>query len=142
MIGYAFLRGRNYELGGALGVHATDVEVALEGQASIGGASQQFERRSRDVLAPLPTLGVFGTVEIAPRLTLGGRVDYLSLNIGDYDGELINAQASIVYRLLDNVEIGLGYRFVDYQVDVTRERLVGRFEYQFHGPSVFLQLGF
>jgi len=142
-VGYAFARGENYEIGGAIGVHATDFEVSLSGQGTIGGnpvASTQTRRRS--ALAPLPTLGLFGTWEVASRLTVGARIDYLSLSIDDYDGRLINAQANIVYRLWENVGIGLMYRYVDYRLEVEKEDYFGRIEYKFNGPAVFLQLGF
>jgi hypothetical protein len=142
-VGYAFARGPNYEVGGAIGLHATDFEVSLSGQGTIAGnpvASTQTRRRS--ALAPLPTVGLFGTWEVAPRVTIGGRIDYLSLSIGDYDGRLINTQATIAYRLWENVGIGLMYRYVDYRLDVEKNDYLGRIQYKFNGPAIFLQLGF
>ena len=142
-VGYAFARGDNYEIGGAIGLHATDFEVALTGQGTVGGNPvQSTQTRRRSALAPLPTLGFFGTWEVAPRLTVGGRIDYLSLSIDDYDGRLINTQATIVYRLWENVGVGLMYRYVDYRLEVTKEDYFGRIEYKFNGPAIFLQLGF
>lgn len=141
-IGYAFIRTPTIEIGGAIGLHATDVEASIEGEGRIGNASAQVTRRSKDFLAPLPTVGLFGHAEIVPRLTLGGRIDYLSLSIGDYDGRLINAEATIAYRLFRNVGVGAGYRLVNYRVGVDKERYSGRFRYEFSGPTVFLQFGF
>lgn len=141
-VGYAFVRTPRLEIGGAIGVHATDVEASIEGEGRIGNASAQVTRRSKQFLAPLPTVGLFGHVEIVPRLTLGGRIDYLSLSIGDYDGRLINAEATLAYRLFRNVGIGAGYRHVNYRVGVEKERYTGRFRYEFSGPTVFLQFGF
>ena len=142
-IGYAFARGDNYEIGGAIGLHATDFEVALTGQGTVAGNPvQSTQTRRRSALAPLPTLGFFGTWEVAPRLTVGGRIDYLSLSIDDYDGRLINTQATIVYRLWENVGVGLMYRYVDYRLEVEKNDYLGRIEYKFNGPAVFLQLGF
>ncbi|MGZ8360298.1 MAG: hypothetical protein ACXWUX_07235 [Allosphingosinicella sp.] len=141
-VGWAFARGENYEVGGALGLHATDFEVAISGQGSVNGTPFQSVARRRDVLAPLPTLGLFGTVEVAPQVTLGARVDFMSLGIDDYDGRLINFQASAVYRIFENVGVGVGYRYVDYRVDVEKTDWVGRVRYRFSGPNVFLQVGF
>ncbi|XHS00857.1 hypothetical protein ACFB49_24580 [Sphingomonas sp. DBB INV C78] len=141
-VGYAFLRKENYEFGAALGLHATDFEVKLEGQGSVGGAASSVQARKRDVLAPLPTIGLFGAWEIAPKLTINGRVDYLSLKIDDYDGRLINAQAAISYRFHKNIGAGVMYRYVDYRVDVDKENWQGRVSYEFSGPSIFLQVGF
>jgi len=141
-VGYSFIRKPNLELGGAIGLHATDFAVALEGQASTGGAPTQFEARRRELLAPLPTLGLYGRYEIAPRVELGGNADFLSLSYGDYDGRLINAQASVSYRVLKNVGVGVMYRYVDYRLDVEKDDWVGRLTYDFSGPAVFLLAGF
>jgi hypothetical protein len=142
VVGYELIHRRTYELGIALGVHATKVKVEMSGQGSIGGASATLQSRDEDLLAPLPTIGVFGAAQLMPRLTLNGRVDYLSLKIDQYKGRLVNAQASASYEIFDHVSLGIAYRYVDYRVDVDRERVEGRFTYRFSGPSAFLRLGF
>jgi hypothetical protein len=77
----------------AVGLHVTQFSVALEGQGHVGSAAVQTQNRKRDALAPLPTVGLYGAYQVTPRLSLGGRVDYLSLKVSDYDGRLINAEA-------------------------------------------------
>jgi hypothetical protein len=141
-VGYSFVRKPNVELGVALGLHATDFAVGLEGQATVGAQTAVFQARRKELLAPLPTIGIYGTYEIAPRVELGGNFDYLSLGIGDYDGKLVNAEANISYRLFKNFGIGLAYRYVDYRLDVEKEAYTGRLTYEFSGPVVFLVAGF
>lgn len=141
-IGWAFVRKPDLEVGVALGLHATDLGFSFEGDGTIGGVPASGEQRAEDVLAPLPTVGLFTTFQPMPRLNVGGRVDYLSLSIDDYDGRLINAQAQVSYRVLPNVGIGVMYRHVDYRVDVEKERVFGRFAYAFSGPAVYLEAGF
>jgi hypothetical protein len=141
-VGWAFLRGPNYEAGASLGVHATDFTFELSGSGTVNGTTFATQVRRRSVLAPLPTLGLFGTYQVAPGWTIGARVDFMSLSIGDYDGRLINAQASVVYRFTNNIGVGAGYRLVDYRVDVEKDNWVGRADYQFSGPNIFVQVGF
>ncbi|MCJ8157748.1 outer membrane beta-barrel protein [Sphingomonas sp. LaA6.9] len=141
-LGYAFVREDNFEIGAALGLHATDFEIQIEGIGNVGGATGQFESRRRSALAPLPTVGLFGAYEIMPKLTLTGRIDYLSLSIDDYDGRLINTQAALTYRVFKNVGIGAMYRYVDYRLDVEKPEWEGRIAYEFKGPAIFLQVGF
>lgn len=141
-LNYSFVRKDNVEAGIALGLHATKFKVSLEGAGSVGGQAVQSNRGGEDFLAPLPTVGIFANYEIAPRLTIGGRVDYLSLKVSDYDGRLINAQAKLSYRIFKNVGIGAGYRYVDYRVDVDKDRYTGRFQYKFSGPAILLEAGF
>ena len=141
-VGWAFARGDNYEFGASLGLHATDFAFAIEGEGSVNGAPFSTEIRRADVLAPLPTIGLFGSWEIVNDLTLNARIDFMSLGIGDYDGRLFNAQANLTYRIFDNIGVGVGYRYVDYRLDVEKDDWVGRAEYAFNGPQVFLQAGF
>lgn len=141
-VGYAFVHNDKFELGAALGAHVTNIEASISGQGSVGNASATTEARSQKVLAPLPTIGIFGTAELLPRLNLNARVDYLSLKIDDYKGRLINAQASLGYRVLKNIGIGIAWRYVDYRLDIDKERVFGRFSYRFSGPAAFLRVGF
>jgi hypothetical protein len=138
-VGYSFIHNEKVEIGAAIGVHATNFEASVSGNGQIAGTPVQSEVRRQEFLAPIPTLGLYGSTELAPGLTLSARVDYLSLKIDDYDGSLLNTQAAIAYRVFGNVAIGAMYRFVDYKVDVEKERYTGRFEYKFMGPSLFLR---
>ena len=141
-IGWAFARGANYEIGGAIGLHATNIALAIEGQGSVGGTPATIQQRREDFLAPLPTIGLFGSYEVMPGLTLSARLDFLSLSIDDYDGRLINTEVSAAYRFTRNIGAGILYRYVDYRVDVEKETYVGRFAYEFNGPAVFVEVGF
>jgi hypothetical protein len=141
-LGYAFFRRPNAEIGGAIGLHATDFSVSFEGVGTVGGAPASNQVRRHDFLAPMPTIGLFGTWEIAPRLILGGRIDWLSLGLGDYDGRLFNTQASLQYRFARNFGAGIMFRYVDYRVDVEKPNYEGRFTYSFAGPAIFLEAGF
>jgi long-subunit fatty acid transport protein len=141
-VGYAFVHNDKADLGVALGLHVTQFEVGLEGQGYIGNAAVQTQARKRDALAPLPTVGLYGAYQVTPKLTVGGRVDYLSLKVSDYDGRLINAQATASYRLFQNVGVGVMYRYVDYNLDIEKERWNGEIAYQFKGPAVFLEVAF
>jgi hypothetical protein len=141
-VGWAFARGENYEVGGAIGLHATDITVSIEGQGTVDGSAVQIQQRRQDFLAPLPTLGLFANFEVMPGLVAGARVDFLSLSVDDYDGRLINLQASLAYRITRNIGVGVLYRYVDYRVDVEKEEYVGRFAYEFNGPALFVEVGF
>jgi hypothetical protein len=142
-LGYNFIQRPNAEFGVVLGLHATDFKVALDGTTSAGGSgSIVLERRAKDFVAPLPTIGVVGAVEVYPRVILSGRADYLSLKVGDYDGSILNAQASLGYRVTDNIEVGATWRYVDYGLEVEKERYTADVDYKFSGPAIYLRAGF
>jgi hypothetical protein len=142
-IGYDIVRKKNLELGLALGGHITNFEVALNGQGTVAGSAVfSSEARRKSVLAPLPTVGAYGAVGIAPRLMLTARVDWLQLKIDDYKGRLWNVQAELNYRLFKNVGIGVMYRYVDYRLDATKPNWTGSMTYKFNGPAAVLRIGF
>ena len=141
-IGYSFIRNDKVDFGAAVGLHVTQFTVGLEGQGHVGAAAVQSQTRKRDALAPLPTLGLYGAYQVTDRLSLGGRVDYLSLKVSDYDGRLINAEARLSYRVFQNVGVGVMYRYVDYDLDIEKDRWNGEVAYKFKGPALFLQAAF
>ncbi|MFL6856751.1 MAG: outer membrane beta-barrel protein [Allosphingosinicella sp.] len=141
-LGWAFVRKPNWEMGVALGLHATDIKTELSGQGHVGTATSQVQTRRDKVLAPLPTIGLFASVEPIRDLTFSGRVDVLSLKIDKYDGKLLNAQLAVSWRFMKNIGAGIAYRYVDYRLDVTQTNAIGRFAYKFHGPSLFMTFGF
>ncbi len=141
-VGYAFIRTDRAELGAAIGLHATNFELSLQGDAEVDIGILRRQNQERTFLAPMPTVGVFGTYEVTPRLILTGRADYLSLDIGDYDGSILNAQAAIAYKVTDMIEVGAAYRYVDYGLDVDKGRYTASVDYDFSGPALFIRAGF
>lgn len=142
-VGYDIVKKKNLELGLALGGHITNFEVALSGTGTVSGSAVvTSEARKKSVLAPLPTVGAYGAVGLAPRLMLTARVDWLQLKIDDYKGRLWNVQAELNYRLFKNVGIGVMYRYVDYRLDATKPKWTGSMDYKFNGPAAVLRIGF
>jgi hypothetical protein len=127
--GYSFVKNDREEMGVALGLHVTDFTTSL------GAAA--FGTKSGDTLAPLPTIGAYGAYAFTPQWLLSGRVDYFSLKYNDYDGRLLNATAGLDYRFHRNFGVGLGYRYIDYDVSVTKSSYNGDVKYRFSGPVIY-----
>lgn len=141
-LGYSFFKTRDAEVGAVAGVHVTDFKVALEGDGLVNGQPVASRREQRDEVVPLPTLGVYAGFAFAPNWVAAGRIDVLSLKVGDYRGKLLNVQANLVYRFTPNVGLGLGYRYDDYKLKANRGDWRGRLEYKFSGPQVLVDVGF
>jgi hypothetical protein len=142
VVGFSFVRRDNLELGAAIGLHATSFDAVLSGEGRIGEAQTQSLRRQRDLLAPMPTVGLYGGYQATPRLTLTARADYMSLSSGKYDGRILNTEARANYRVWKNIGVGAMYRYVDYQFDIEKSRWNGRLDYTFSGPALFVQAAF
>ncbi len=141
-LGYSFFKTPDAEVGAVLGLHVTDFKVALQGDGLVNGQPVSSRREQREEVVPLPTLGVYAGVAFAPNWLASGRIDVLSLKVGDYRGKLLNMQANLIYRFTPNVGVGLGYRFDDYRLRATRDDWRGKLEYKFSGPQVLMDIGF
>ena len=141
-VGYSFIQRTDLEDGAALGLHATDFTLSISGEIAGNEFEAESEARRRSILAPLPTVGLYGTWRIGRNFEANGRVDYLSLTIDDYDGELINAQAGINYSITRNIAIGAAYRYVRYRIGVDKELWNGRMTYELNGPALIAQASF
>lgn len=141
VLGYSFIKNDRAELGGSLGLHATQFDVAVRGEAQVGEAEFQTESRRREFLAPLPTVGAYAGYQVTPKVVINGRVDWMSLGMDEFSGSILNAQASVGYRIWGPVEIGAAYRFVDYGLEVDKPEYTLDADYDFSGPALFLRIG-
>lgn len=141
-LGYSFIRTEYGEMGASVGLHATDFNVGIRGQSVGPGGTRQSDHRSESFLAPLPTVGLYGTYQVTPQIILNGRADYLSLTVGDYSGGITNLEASAAYRFSPMFAAGLSWRYVAYDLEVNKDTLDARLDYNFSGPTAFVRMSF
>ena len=140
--GYSFIKDPVAEAGVGFGLHITDFSTGLSGIGSGPNGSAAFQNEKRDTLVPLPTAGLYGTYKVSDQVSLRGRVDFLSFKYDDYDGRLINWMASVDWRFARNWGAGVGYRYVDYKLDASNPDFRGEINYNFKGPTIFLNAAF
>lgn len=141
-IGLLLLQRPKFEFGPTLGLHLTSFTFEAEGQGSVGGVSGTYSTRRRQIWAPLPTVGGFILWRPTEKLQLETRVDWLSLSIDEYRGAILNTEVGASYRIRPRINLGMLYRYVDYDLEVRRSKWTGEANYQFSGPAVFLDIGF
>jgi hypothetical protein len=145
LIGYSFLKTKDYELGAGLGGHVTDFTIDISGNASVNTvppSAVSSTVRHHHVLAPVPTLSLYGGVSVTKGLQFNARVDWLSLKIDKYNGKILNLQGGFTYNVHKNIGLGLLYRYVDYKLGVNQDTWTGQVNYKFNGPSLVLHVGF
>lgn len=128
--GYSFIKDDKKEFGAALGLFVTDFKASL--------ATVNLGVSEGDTLAPLPTIGVFGAYAFTPKWLVSGRIDYFTLDWDQYDGSFTNVQASVDYRFTRHFGVGLGYRYVNYNLESSDDSWNGEIEYKFSGPQLYL----
>lgn len=133
--GYSFYRDGRNELSVLIGAHVTSFQTSLAGR---NGTLNE----SADRTLPLPTIGLQGAWEFGGNWRLSGSVNFFAIEYGDYEGSLTNATGSIEYRFAPNWTVGAGYTTNQYNLDVTKGTLRGKFDYTFSGPLLFVTGGF
>jgi hypothetical protein len=141
-----FLKTERSHLGVGVGLHAADVDISLvaEISGSIGGngAGTTVRAESASVLAPLPNASLVGGIMLSDGVYLSGHLGVMSLNYGKYDGGLFSARGALEWRPWQNVGLGAAYQYVDLDVKVDEGTRTEDYDFRFHGPILFLSVGF
>lgn len=126
---------RHHKVGFGGGIHWLDIGAVIDGTIVVDGNSQSA-RRSVSADGPVPNIGAWYTRSLSPRWAFRGRLDVLSLSVGDYSGLLLNTGAGFNYQAFENVGIGVAYNYflTDFKID--RPSWNGDFETRFNGLYV------
>ena len=118
------------------------VKASIE--AGVGGSIEGIGSGHYDVSAdvPLPTIGLYATLALTDRLSVGGRAGFLSLNIDDDEGTLYDLFASADYFFTKNFGIGIGYKFVRADVKVQKDTYRQLYDIRQSGPVAYVTFGF
>ena len=133
--GFSFIQDGWHELGFLVGIHFTELTLELD-------ADNGSVEASTDLLAPLPTIGIYGTWAFTKELSLAARFQYFALQFGDYGGEILNANLSFEYTFLRNLGVGVGFEYFGVGIDADQDDFSGRSTYEFYGPWIFLNAHF
>ena len=139
-LGYRIHADETWDLSALLGAHVTDFKFTLTGEAIVGPDRLRSDESGRTVLAPLPTIGAQAKYRPAKWLELRARADAFKLAIGDYEGRLINLEASVTGAITDHLAAGVAWRSTDYRVRVDDDDFAANLDYGFDGFRLFARL--
>ena len=130
--GYRFLFGDRAELTPTFGVQIAEVEANAV-------VRNRVLREEESGVAPLPLLGLEGRFDITKRWSFEARVQYLTANIDEVDGSILDARAAITWRLNPHLLFGLGYRTFTIEVDSQDVDDPGLVDMTTEGPLLFMR---
>lgn len=141
--GRVISRGQKHELGGGLGVHMMDIVTTLEGEAFIGdNIDTSVERRSVDVIAPLPNIGFWYFWTPSERWALSARIDWFGIEINDIKATLWNIAPGVSYQITRHFDVGLNYRYFQTKIDISSDNWSGNATLGFSGPLLTVGASF
>jgi hypothetical protein len=133
--GYSFFKRRDKELGVGFGLHVASIDAKI--QTSAGTAE------GGDVTAPLPVLSLYGAFALTNEWSVRFRGDWLSLNYGDYSGDVRSVGIDVLYQPWRNVGFGLGTRSLVVDLEIEKSGgWNGQARTSFSGPTAFMTVSF
>jgi len=133
-VGRSFIKNEQHDFGVGIGVHNLDISVFIEGDIVVDDESTEFFRGEADNSQPLPNVGTWYNYSPARNWLLHGRVDWISANIGDYDGTLWNISAGVNYQVFRHLGIDLSYEFFNLNLAVDKSDWKGDVDMRYSGP--------
>ena len=137
-LGFSIVRNETAELGLSAGLSAARIEAGLSGTVEGIGSGSGFV--SAEV--PLPSLGLYGTLALTKKLSIGGRAGLFSIDIDEDEGDLQDFFASVDYFFTKNVGVGLGYKYINIDVTIKEDDYRQIYKIRQSGPVAYLSLGF
>jgi len=133
-IGYTwyFYKKERSEIGVSGGLHVMDLYASLN---ETGFAVSE----AGDVTAPLPVIGINGSLAFAKKWVFTGRAQLFALEFDDFSGRLAWIHLTLQHDTFRNVGFGFGYDYFNIDVDTEDDEFKGSVEYRFSGPLAFVQ---
>jgi hypothetical protein len=128
--GYRFYASNRAELTGTFGIQIASVEANAVVRSRV-------IRESEDGVAPLPLIGVEGRYDFSDHWSVEGRLQYLSANIDDVDGSIMDGRLALTWRLNPYLVFGFGYRNFSVEIDSRNLDTPGLVDMKISGPLLF-----
>lgn len=130
--GYRFIARDRAELTASLGVQVADVEANAVVRSRV-------VRDAESGVAPLPLVGLEGRFDFSSRWSAEGRVQYLTAEIDEVDGSILDWRFALAWRKNPHLLFGLGYRSFTIEVDSQNEDTPGLVDMSIDGPLLFVR---
>ena len=133
-IGRSFYKNAQNDFGVGVGIHNLDLNAYIEGEVIIDDESTGVKKYPAGDSQILPNIGAWYNFSPAKRWLLHSRVDWISADIGSYDGALWNVSAGVNYQAWRHVGIDLSWQYFDLRIDVDKTDWIGSAKMRYSGP--------
>jgi len=142
---YSFFNNGKVTFGVNGGISSLWSDLTLSGEGTIpgGGSASGTIAESKNVIFPIPVIGVHFEMTLIKRLFWKVDENFFAASISGYDGNLNELSTSITYFPTKNVGVGAGFASTMYNIKTsgsTGGEL--RVRYGFSGPTAYVQLLF
>ena len=135
-VGRSFVKNEQHDFGAGLGIHNLDLSTYIGGEIMIDDVTTGYQRGDASASQILPNVGVWYNFSPASRWLLHGRVDWISADIGKYDGTLWNTNLGVNFQAWRHVGFDLSYQYFNLDLTVDKDDWRGGAELTYSGPVI------
>lgn len=133
-VGRSFIKNAQNDFGVGIGIHYLDMDAYIEGEVIIDDETTGVQRAEVGDSQPLPNIGAWYNYSPAKRWLLHARVDWISANIGDYDGTLWNTSVGVNFQAWRHVGFDLAWQYFNMNLKVDKDDWRGGVDLTYSGP--------
>lgn len=137
-LGRSFYKNEQNDFGLGVGLHNLDLNLFIQGEIR---ESAEPRRKNESANQPLPNIGGWYNYSPARNWLIHGRVDWISADIGDYDGGLWNVNLGVAYQAWRHVGFDLTWQYFNLHVDVDKSDWIGGVDLTYSGPVLAVTFG-
>ena len=135
-VGRSWIKNAQHDFGVGVGIHNLDVELYIEGLIAVNNEEPEFSRDEVGGNQILPNIGAWYNFSPAKRWLLHARVDWISADVGDYDGTLWNTTLGVNFQAWRHVGIDLYWQYFNLNGGAEKDDWRGRLDLTYSGPVV------
>ncbi|NNK32943.1 MAG: hypothetical protein HKP02_07455 [Xanthomonadales bacterium] len=135
-VGRSLVKKPRHDFGIGAGIHNLDISTFIGGEVIVDEDTTGYQRADASASQILPNAGAWYNFSPARRWLLHGRVDWISANIGDYDGTMWNTNIGVNFQAFQHVGFDLSYQFFDIDLSVDKSDWRGGVNLRYSGPVV------
>ena len=129
-------KNEHFDLGIAGGLYGMSVDFKMRSETS-GNIDET------DFTVPLPVIGLRANFALTPKWFIRQSFDYFYINIGDYEGQLIDLGVALEWNALKYLGLGIGYNFVGMDLKYSGDDdFLDEIDMSYGGVQAFAKLYF
>jgi len=140
---YSFLQSEKNELAATFGIHVDRFSLRVVGRS---GDNEIIGETDSSADLPLPLLGLRYDHHFSDSWSAGVSASYFTIEFGestlDAEGSLYNGKAYVEYRFRGRYGAGLAVDAFKLDLEATKNRFSGAYEYDYWGPQLYLTARF
>jgi len=140
-VGRSYIKNKQNDFGLGFGLHNLDMSFHIGGEVIINDETTGYQEAAVGASQVLPNIGAWYYFSPAKRWLLHTRVDWISANIGDYDGGLWNISAGVNYQAFKHVGFSFYWQYFNLHLKVDKTDWVGGTKMTYNGPVLSITFG-